>query len=84
MNRSYAQTRKLHTDMQNLHLKFDQERTVPSGSTPEEVTSSGGDQVNVPPNYRNDLSAHTSTFSDTVTRVQLVNTRRIKIKSNRI
>jgi hypothetical protein len=65
MNRSYAQTRKLQTDVQNLHLKFVQERTVPSGSTPEEVTSSGGDQVNAPPTYRNDLSAQT--FSVTVT-----------------
>jgi hypothetical protein len=50
MNFNYAQTRKLHIDMQNLDPKFVQEMTVPTRSTPE-VTSSGGGQVNVPPTY---------------------------------
>jgi hypothetical protein len=65
MNFTYAQTRKLHIDMQNLDPKFVQEMTVPTRSTPEEVTSSGGGQFNAPPTYRNDLTART--FSVTVT-----------------
>jgi len=65
MNFNYAQTRKLHIDTQNLDPKFVEEMTVLTRSIPEEVTCSGGGQVNAPPNYRNDLTAHT--FSVTVT-----------------
>jgi len=65
MNFNYVQIRKLHIDMQNLDPKFVEEMTVPTRSTPEDVTSSGSGQVNAPPTYRNDITAHT--FSVAVT-----------------